>query len=540
VYRVLRDVSTSREASFALAVFNESKSAGGGTARHAWELRRHLLYELYSRLDRRFMKSTPDPFERVSAEDVLGDCPRLAVQPRQTRYSDYFEDADLDRIRRFELDVALRFGFRILRGGALQIARHGVWSYHHDDGQAVRGGPPGFWEVMEGHAATGSMLQVLTEDLDAGSALYRSWSPTHRRSVHRNKAHVYWKSSAFVARKLAELHRNGAAAVDGGAAAEPDRDVTHYSGRLYRKPTNAEFLPRLVAFMARAAGGRLLESCRRGQWFIAFRREQNGITPVELFRFRPLWPARERYWADPFPLRHQGRDWIFFEDFRYRQKVGHIAAIEIDGNGPMGPAVVALERPYHLSHPFLFRHHGELFMVPESAQNRTVEAYRCVRFPDQWTLEANLLEQERAVDATLHFDGDRWWMFVNVAPEGARHAHDELCLYFASSPLGPWQPHARNPVKSDARSARPAGTLFAHAQRLYRPAQDCTVRYGHSIVVNEIERLSPTEFTERCAWRVEPRWRKGVVATHTLNSADGLSVVDGMRWLYPGWASTRS
>jgi hypothetical protein len=162
-----------------------------------------------------------------------------------------------------------------------------------------------------------------------------------------------------------------------------------------------------------------------------------------------------------------------------------------------------------------------------------------VRFPDQWTLETTLLEDRRAVDATFHFDGERWWMFVNVAPDGARHAHDELCLYWAPSPLGPWQPHPRNPVKSDARSARPAGTLFAHGGSLYRPAQDCTVRYGHAIVVNRIERMSTTEFRERPAWRIEPRWRKGVVATHTLNSADGISVVDGMRWLYPGWGSTR-
>jgi hypothetical protein len=292
--------------------------------------------------------------------------------------------------------------------------------------------------------------------------------------------------------------------------------------------------------MTRAAGGRLLDSCRRGQWFIAFRRSANDRSaPLELFRFQPLWPASDRFWADPFPVRHQDRDWILFEDYSYRSRRGYISAIELDGSGRAAQPLTALERPYHLSHPFLFRHRGVLFMVPESAQNRSVEAYRCLRFPDQWTHEANLLEGERAVDATLHCDGERWWMFVNVAPEHARHAHDELWLYHAESPLGPWQPHQRNPVKSDARSARPAGCLFEQSGGLYRPAQDCTIRYGHSIVVNRIERLSPTEFSERYAWRIEPRWRKGVVATHTLNVVDSMAVVDGMRWLYPGWASAR-
>jgi hypothetical protein len=391
---------------------------------------------------------------------------------------------------------------------------------------------------MEGHPATGSMLQVLTEDLDAGRVLYRSWSPTHRRSVHRNKAHVYWKSSAFVARKLADLRNADVVAGDPSFSAECEGGPAHYSGRLYRKPTNAELFPRLLGFAARAVGGRLLEACRREQWFIAYQRSKKPASSLELFRFQPVFPPRDRFWADPFPVRHQDREWIFVEEFHYRTGIGRIGAIELGDPGAREP-VTALERPYHLSHPFLFRHQGELFMVPETAQNRTVEVYRSRRFPDQWTLEATLLEDVRAVDATLHFDGDRWWMFVNLAPEHARHAHDELCVFHSTSPLGPWRPHRSNPVKSDARSARPAGTLFEQGGRLYRPAQDCTVRYGHSIVVNQIERLSPTDFAERCAWRVEPRWRKGVVATHTLSSADGLSVVDGMRWLYPGWASAR-
>jgi hypothetical protein len=297
-----------------------------------------------------------------------------------------------------------------------------------------------------------------------------------------------------------------------------------------------------MSFATRAIGGRALEAVRRGQWFVAYRRTSATSPANELFRFEPLWPGRDRYWADPFPVRHDDRDWIFVEDFSYSASRGSIAAIEVAAAGTPAKRPVpvpALTLPYHLSHPFLFRWRGELFMIPESAQNQSVDVYRCARFPDQWTHEATLLSGLRAVDATLHHDGARWWMFANVMPEHARHAHDELCVYFADSPLGPWQPHRSNPVKSDARSARPAGTLFMQGGRLFRPAQDCTRRYGHSIVVNQIERLSPTDFVERRAWRIEPRWRRGVAATHTLCSADGMTVVDGMRWLYPGWSSAR-
>ena len=50
-------------------------------------------------------------------------------------------------------------------------------------------------------------------------------------------------------------------------------------------------------------------------------------------------------------------------------------------------------------------------------------------------------------------------MFVNVGIEGGE-AHDELHLYSAPGILGPWKPHPRNPVKSDVRSARPAGRVY--------------------------------------------------------------------------------
>ncbi len=37
-----------------------------------------------------------------------------------------------------------------------------------------RGGPAGFWEVMNDQPTTGSMLQVLNEELDNGRVIYRS------------------------------------------------------------------------------------------------------------------------------------------------------------------------------------------------------------------------------------------------------------------------------------------------------------------------------------------------------------------------------
>src|SRR5687767_3719256 len=239
--RVVEQVKESGFAELALVVRNagageaHNNGAGQGLLGKIKANREHLLYAAYTKLDEAVFKVREDAFERVPLEDLLEGCPVVDVRPRRTKHSDYFEDADLSAIRSHDLDVALRFGFRILRGGALEIARHGVWSYHHGDGLVNRGGPPGFWEVMLGEPLTGSMLQVLTEELDGGRVIYRSWASTNEKfSVRRNKNNYYWKSAAFVVRKLRELYES-----EGAAVKANDDDAAHDGAALVASQNGA-------------------------------------------------------------------------------------------------------------------------------------------------------------------------------------------------------------------------------------------------------------------------------------------------------------
>jgi hypothetical protein len=52
-----------------------------------------------------------------------------------------------------------------------------------------------------------------------------------------------------------------------------------------------------------------------------------------------------------------------------------------------GEPFAVLERSYHLSYPFIFRWGSDIFMIPETSDNRTVEVYRAVEFPGKWELE---------------------------------------------------------------------------------------------------------------------------------------------------------
>ena len=170
-------------------------------------------------------------------------------------------------------------------------------------------------------------------------------------------------------------------------------------------------------------------------------------------------------------------------------------------------------------------------MIPETSGQRTLELYHCVSFPHRWELEKVLMTDVNAVDATLAEMEGRWWLFVNMAMvEGNLKNWDELYLFYADSPFGPWKPHARNPVKSDG----PAGRVFFQDGHFYRPAQDCSRRYGYAISINRILCINPTEYEEKEVSKILPHWRRNLVANHTLNYMEGLTVIDGLlrrpRW----------
>jgi hypothetical protein len=489
-------------------------------------IRRSFLYQVYTRLDERRFKSAGDPFEPCDVAPLLRDVPVVAVTPRMTKFADYFDDAAVDEILRHRLDVALRFGFRILKGRSLEIARHGIWSYHHGDNLVNRGGPPGFWEVMTNEPVTGSILQILTEELDNGRTIYRSQAATDRYSVTRNRRNYYWKTAAFLGRKLRDLHEEGPSALEDPLG--PGYQA--YSNPLYKTPSNADMARALPRLAARYAVARVRDRLTYEQWFLAYKFRRGGCADVPdgtLYNFKRITPPADRFWADPFPVERDGRHWVFFEDYVYATDKGHISVLELDPkHGPSAPVPV-LERDYHLSFPFLFEWEGRLYMVPETGLNGRIEAYREVRFPAEWELAAVLMDGVQAVDPVITRIADRWWMFASLLEPGAS-SWDELHLFHARTPLGPWVPHRRNPVKSDVRSARPAGRIFTMGGRIYRPAQDCSRRYGFALSINEIVRLTESSYEEREVTRMLPRWAPDVIATHTINAAGNLTVVDGL------------
>ena len=268
---------------------------------------------------------------------------------------------------------------------------------------------------------------------------------------------------------------------------------------------------------------------RKDSWYIAYRTNQQCFVAVNATSspegFLPYRSDYESFIADPICFSLAGFDCVFFEEFPYDTQRGVISCAVLQQDGTLSKPRRVLERPYHLSYPFIFRDNGIVYMIPETAANKTVELYRCTSFPNNWVFEKTLLSNIKATDATLYNDGERWWMFVTVGEDGA-YTWDELHLFMSDSSTGPWAPHPDNPVKCDARSARPAGPLFRRDGRLIRPTQDCSVTYGGAINLCEIETLTPLSFRESVVDRIPASWFPGSDGLHTLSASDRLEVID--------------
>ncbi|HEU0082655.1 MAG TPA: hypothetical protein VFQ87_07240, partial [Bradyrhizobium sp.] len=119
--------------------------------------------------------------------------------------------------------------------------------------------------------------------------------------------------------------------------------------------------------------------CHAPHWHIGWRFSRN----VNVWQSRDLsgpdWRVLadpgHRFYADPFPVKWQGRTFVFFEDLDHRTGKGIISATEFGDAGPVGEVVPVLEEPWHLSYPFLIEHNDDLWMIPESSEHRDVALY---------------------------------------------------------------------------------------------------------------------------------------------------------------------
>ena len=256
------------------------------------------------------------------------------------------------------------------------------------------------------------------------------------------------------------------------------------------------------------------------RWAIGYRR---GSFSPDCQDISWIHPPPGRIYADPFLTMHEGQPWVFFED--YDGQRGHISASPLQDFR----ARPALRCDWHLSYPFLIEWEDQFFCIPEQHQANQVALYRCLAFPDQWKIEAVLLDGFAGVDPTVIWSDGKWWMWVGDQP---RRARDNTFLFYAPTLTGPWRQHRLSPAITRVDLARPAGLPWQVEGRWMRPAQNRTKTYGGGLVVYALERWDENQYqeTEWTRWDPNPAWPYPD-GLHHLCSRDGWTVWDAKRFV---------
>ena len=459
----------------------------------------------------------------VDMANTLQDIPRLHCLPDRKGFVDRFLQDDLERIAAHRPDVLLRFGFNILRGAILDLPRYGVWSFHHGDPAAFRGGPPGFWEIREDAPVTGAVLQRLTERLDGGQILRQGWFKTVDHSLRETVDTVLTSTAVWPAQVLRELLAGREEAAQGEAPAS--------LGPVYRYPDNFTFLRFLWKRHQNKLRFHRDELQRHEDWNVGILHQPIHTLLDDEASLNVRWlpaPAPNNFRADPFGyILGDGQVNMLYEKFDHDRGIGDISRLRPKGDNVLKRSRTMLSTGKHLSYPYVLQRPEAVYVVPESAADGRVDLYRVNSENDALEPVCRLLD-EPLFDPTLFEHDGRWWLLGTKPPLSNVALH----AYHAEELTGPYRPHALNPVKLDIRTARPGGTPFVHEGQLYRPAQDSSRTYGGRIALNCIIVLTPECFAEETVRYVGPisgsPWSEGM---HTVAALGDITLVDGKRYM---------
>lgn len=445
----------------------------------------------------------------------------IKLKPNRKGFLDIFSKEDSKNIKGFDLDIILRHEFNIIRGDILSSSKYGIWSFHHADNDVIRGGPPGFWEIILKKSNIGITLQELTPELDGGLVIDKAFTNISYSYI-KNRHQILEDSVSLLFKSLKKIKNK---------EYEPIKSKT-YSNILYKAPDLFITLKYIINFykiyfatLIRKIESRVF-SKRFNRWSLFI--GKGNFLESTLFKLKPVKVPKDEFWADPFLFSYEDEYYVFFENYSYVNKKGKISCGKVQKN-KIVDVIDVLNLDYHLSYPFIFKEGNEIFMMPESSENKRLEIYRCINFPNKWELYSTAFEGEIICDA--HFFNDeknQKWLFLNKSTQTSS-VDLELFIYKVDSiKLNEIISHKQNPVLIDSRTARNAGEIFKYNNEIFRPSQfNGEGIYGRGLNVNRILKLTQEEYVEENILRVMPNFHKDLVGVHHLHQKENIFIIDG-------------
>tara|TARA_B110001450_G_C17661684_1_gene497531 strand:+ start:584 stop:1903 length:1320 start_codon:yes stop_codon:yes gene_type:complete len=415
----------------------------------------------------------------------------------------------------------MRFGFNIIRGEIHKVTKHGIWSFHHDDEDEFRGGPPGFWEIYYKKATTGSILQRLNDKLDAGTVLKKGHFKTIPNYI-KNRDNTYLESASWPALVVKEIIANPSFVTS--------KVKSQTKAPIFFAPGNGKFLIFLMRSTSLKVKSFLKTLFYIDVWNIGVWDKPIEMCLTEEVKNINWFPLdKKSFVADPFGEEIDEKLNIFYEKFPFGSDKGILETIEYNPTKKTwGKSNTIIDESHHLSYPFILEDDNTKYIIPESYEDNNINLYEAESYPLVWNKKQPIIKDVQGIDNTIIKYNNKFWLFNT---EKDNQPRQNLNIYFSDSIQGQWNPHPLNPVKTDIRSARSAGTIFESDSVLYRPSMDYSKKIEGSITVNKIITLSETQYNESPvkiidALKSELKYNDKI---HTISKVGNYTVIDGCK-----------
>jgi len=407
----------------------------------------------------------------------------------------------LDEVEKRGIKLIIKFGMSLLRINKA-TSKFDILSFHHGNPEKYRGRPAGFYELLNNEEKLGLVVQKLSNKVDGGTIYAKAYAKVVHHS-YKKTAINFFEKSEFLLRKAIQNYL--------------DKSTVniHKLGKNYKLPENSLVVCFLLSLAKRKIARLFYGMFFEKKWNIVKFKKVNldGLNKLSVSSGSvPSVYKKYSFYADPF-FSPKG-DVILVEAMNAKNGLGEIVQLDMDSLEMKGKLLEGA----HYSYPFTLKDGEMEYILPEVASHSS--PYIVPLSPEnQKILQLEGLEDLRLVDCTIIKHDEKYFLFGGLQSSSS----DCLFLYYSKNLLGPYKPHPKNPIVMDPKTARMGGRIVAKEGRLLRFGQNNCFGYGQGLVVNEINRLSPTEYEESCIGEIG---FKDVKGPHTIDLREDMAILD--------------
>ncbi len=462
--------------------------------------RSSFLYNTYQKIDQKLFGISNDAKRRKSYNVLFLNTSKCDINEKS-------------EIKNFDLDIIIDISNQKQSTKLITCVKYGIWSYEGISNYQH------FYEIIAKKLLLTSSLVM--ENKNDKIILSTSSSQIFGYSVFRDENEQLWSLASLLPAEIKKLSKLGERRYF-----EEKKDLELQSSEI-AVPSNLFMILTLLKQSLRVVKKIIEKQFFKEQWFLMYK-DRDDLSSESVSKFQTIMPSVKQFWADPFVVDYKDKRYIFIEEEPLNSH-GYISLITLEDDGSFSEAVPLIKKPYHMSYPFVFNHNDTYYMIPETSENRTIDLYVAIDFPYKWEFKQNLMSDIHAVDTTLFYKDDKWWLFTSIAEFESGWDNGTVSLFFSDNLFSNlWNEHPQNPISTDPHHARMAGCVFEKEGKMYRPSQNSSKRYGYGFNIEEITKLSPTHYEEKTVSEIVPDWNKNILGTHTVNFAKNFTIIDGV------------